>query len=91
MERFTGVIGIVLILALAYLMSKDRRAINFKTVGIGLLLQAGLAVFILRTDTGKSIFGWLGKAVTKVLDFSNEGGSFVFGVLSDVGDRKSVV
>lgn len=85
MERFTGVIGIVLILALAYLMSKDRRAINFKTVGIGLLLQAGLAVFILRTDTGKSIFGWLGKAVTKVLDFSNEGGSFVFGVLSDVG------
>ena len=85
MERFTGVIGIALILGLAYLMSNNRRAINFKTVGIGLLLQAGLAIFILSTDSGKNLFSWLGRCVTKVLDFSNEGGSFVFGVLSNAG------
>ena len=83
MERFTGVIGIVLILALAYLMSNNRRAINFKTIGVGLLLQTSLALFILGTDAGRNLFGWLGRGVTKILDFSNQGGLFVFSVLAD--------
>lgn len=47
MERFTGLIGIALILSVAYLLSNNRRAINFRTVGIGLLLQFILGIYIL--------------------------------------------
>lgn len=78
-----GLFGIVLILGIAYLLSNDRKQINFRTVGMGLLLQLGLAVFILKTPVGQTIFGWLGRAVTKVLSFSDEGAKFVFGILGD--------
>ena len=83
MDRFIGLIGIALILGIAFLLSNNRKAINYRVVGMGLLIQASLAVFILKTPAGKSIFGWLGKAVTKVLSFSDEGAKFVFGVLGD--------
>lgn len=78
-----GLLGIVLILGIAYLLSNDRKQINFRTVGMGLLLQLGLAVFILKTPVGQTVFGWLGRAVTKVLSFSDEGAKFVFGILGD--------
>ena len=73
MDRFTGLIGIALILGISYLMSNNRKAINYRTVGVGLALQVSLAVFILKVPVGKDIFGWLGRAVTKVLDFSDRG------------------
>ncbi len=81
MSRFTGLIGIALILGLAYALSNNRKAINYRTVGVGLLLQTGLAVFILKTDVGSQIFNWLGKAVAKLLSFSDKGAEFVFGSL----------
>jgi concentrative nucleoside transporter, CNT family len=83
MERFTGLLGMAVILALAYLLSNNRKAINFRVVGMGLLLQALLAVFILKVPLGKTIFGWIGGAVTKVLSFSDEGARFVFGAMAD--------
>lgn len=81
MERFTGLIGIALILGIAFAMSNNRKAINYRTVGVGLGLQFGLAVFILRTDIGQSIFQWLGAKVQKLLSFSDQGADFVFGTL----------
>lgn len=81
MSRFTGLIGIVLILGIAYLLSNNRKAINYRTVGVGLLLQAGLAIFILKTAVGGEVFNWLGKAVAKLLSFSDKGAEFVFGSL----------
>jgi CNT family concentrative nucleoside transporter len=81
MERFTGLIGIVLILGVAFALSNNRKAINYRTVGVGLGLQFGLAVFILRTDTGQAVFQWLGDKVQKLLSFSDKGADFVFGTL----------
>lgn len=81
MSRFTGLIGIVLILGVAYALSNNRKAINYRTVGVGLLLQTGLAIFILKTDVGSQIFNWLGVAVAKLLSFSDKGAEFVFGSL----------
>ncbi|MFM8486475.1 MAG: Na+ dependent nucleoside transporter N-terminal domain-containing protein, partial [Bacteroidota bacterium] len=68
---------------LAYLLSNNRKAINYRTVGMGLLLQAVLAVFILKVPFGKWLFEKLGQAVTKVLNFSDDGAQFVFGILAD--------
>jgi CNT family concentrative nucleoside transporter len=84
MARFTGVIGIIVILGLAYLWSNNRKAINFRLVITGLILQVILAVFILKVPLGQDIFAWLGKAINKLLDFSQEGGYFVFGDLTKV-------
>ncbi|WP_428661452.1 NupC/NupG family nucleoside CNT transporter [Runella sp.] len=81
MERFTGLIGIVLILGIAYALSNNRKAINYRTVGVGLGLQFGLAVFILKTTIGQRMFDWLGKGVQKVLSFSDQGAEFVFSPL----------
>jgi CNT family concentrative nucleoside transporter len=81
MERFTGVLGIALILGIAFLLSNNRKAINLRTVGVGLLLQLLLALFILKTPVGKWLFKTVGDAVTKVIDFSQEGAAFVFGPL----------
>jgi concentrative nucleoside transporter, CNT family len=81
MERFTGLIGIVLILGIAYALSNNRSAINYRTVGVGLAIQFGLAVFILKTDIGRKIFDWIGQGVQKVLGFSDKGAEFVFSSL----------
>jgi concentrative nucleoside transporter, CNT family len=82
MERFTGIIGIFLILGVAFALSNNRKAINFRTVGVGLLLQFGLALFILKTSFGKEVFAYIGRGVTRVIDFSNDGAAFVFGPLA---------
>jgi len=84
MARFTGIIGIIVILALAYLWSNNRKAINYRLVLTGLGLQLALAIFILKVPIGQDIFYWLGKAINKLLDFSQEGGLFVFGDLTKV-------
>lgn len=81
MERFTGLLGIILILGIAFLMSNNRKAINYRTVGVGLALQFGLAVFILKTSLGQQIFDWIGRGVQKVLSFSDKGAEFVFSPL----------
>jgi CNT family concentrative nucleoside transporter len=84
MGRFTGILGIIIILGLAYLWSNNRKRINYRLVITGLLLQVALAVFILKIPLGQEIFFWLGKAINKLLDFSKEGGLFVFGDLTRV-------
>lgn len=84
MGRFTGVIGIIVILGLAFLWSNNRRKINYRLVITGLLLQITLAIFILKVPIGQDIFFWLGKAINKLLDFSKAGGLFVFGDLTKV-------
>lgn len=86
MNRFFGIFGIILIFALAYLMSNNRRAINYKTVGMGFVLQVSLAFFIFKVPFGKALFLNIGTFVQKILDFAKEGGAFVFGTLMD-GDK----
>ncbi len=81
MERYTGLLGIVLILGLAYVLSNNRKAINYRTVGAGLLLQFGLALFVLRTKAGYTLFEWLGEKIQQLLSFSEKGADFVFGPL----------
>lgn len=85
MERFIGLIGMVLILGIAFLLSNNRKAINYRTVGVGLLLQLGLAVFILKTSVGKSMFAWLGAKIQRLLEMADKGADFVFGPLVNKG------
>lgn len=87
MQRFIGVIGIILILLLAFLMSNNKKAINLKTVFVGLFLQFSLAVFILKVPLGKAIFANIGLFIQKILDFALEGANFVFGPLTSCPEK----
>jgi Na+ dependent nucleoside transporter domain protein len=81
MDRFFGVLGILLIFGIAFLLSNNRKAINYKTVGMGFLLQVSLAIFIFKVPLGRAIFFNIGLFIQKVLEFAKEGGAFVFGPL----------
>lgn len=81
MDRFIGIFGIVFIFVLAYLMSNNKKAINYKTVGMGFLLQVLLAVFIFKVPLGQKMFMAIGLFIQKLLVFAKQGGEFVFGGL----------
>ncbi len=81
MGRFTGVLGMAVILGLAWLFSTDRRAIKIKTIAWGLGLQLVLGFFVLRSGTGRWLFQIAGDGAKKLLSFSYAGSSFVFGEL----------
>lgn len=83
MDRFFGIIGIILIFLIAFLMSNNKKAINYKTIGTGFALQVLLAVFIFKVPLGRAMFMAIGTFISKILDFAKEGGSFVFGSLID--------
>ena len=81
MGRFTGILGIAVILGLAWLFSTDRKAIKLKTIAWGLGLQIVLGIFVLRVKSGQIIFQTLGNGAKHLLDFSYIGSTFVFGEL----------
>jgi concentrative nucleoside transporter, CNT family len=81
MGRLTGVLGIAVILGLAYIFSTDRRAIKMKTIAWGLGLQLALGLFVLRVPSGQVIFQTLGAGAKHLLDFSYVGSAFIFGEL----------
>ncbi len=87
MARFTGILGILTILTLAYIFSTNRRAIRLKTVAWGLGLQFVFAVFVLRIDAGRIAFQKAGDAVTKLLGYAYAGSHFVFGDLAKPGSQ----
>jgi CNT family concentrative nucleoside transporter len=82
-SRIQSIAGMALILAIAYCLSSARRAIDYRTLAWGLSLQFVFAFIVLKTSIGRTVFEGLGGAITKVLNFTYVGSSFVFGPLGD--------
>ncbi|MEM1319609.1 MAG: nucleoside transporter C-terminal domain-containing protein [Bacteroidota bacterium] len=76
-----GGLGIIVMLAVCYFFSSNRRAIDWRLVGAGMLLQIVLAIFILKVPYVSVFFDWIAKGFTEVLKFSEEGAKFMFGSL----------
>src|SRR5437016_6621253 len=87
MGRFTGILGILTMLGLAFAFSTNRRAIRVKTVAWGLGLQVAFAVFVLKADIGRRVFQKAGDAVNRLLSYAFAGSSFVFGDLGKQGSH----
>ena len=79
MHRFVGILGMLVILTLAWIFSTNRRAIRMKTVGWGLGLQIVFALLVMRWEGGRALFQWLGAKVNWLLGFAAYGANFVFG------------
>ena len=78
MGRFTGLLGLLVILGAAWLFSSHKRAIKLRIVGWGLGLQFAFAVLVLKTDFGK-LFQAIGAGVNAMLGYTEAGSAFVFG------------
>lgn len=87
MGRFTGILGLITMLGLAYVFSTNRKAIRLKTVGWGLGLQFAFAVFVLKMDVGRRLFQTAGDAVNRLLSYAFVGSQFVFGDLGKQGSH----
>lgn len=83
MDVFMGILGMVVLLAIAILFSNNRRAINWRTVIGALAIQIGFAALILYVPAGKNALGATADAVANVIAYGNEGINFVFGGLAD--------
>lgn len=79
MERLVSVLGLVVMLLLAWLLSENRRRMNFRLIVSGLALQVILAVFLLWTAPGQTAFQVARTFVTRLISFSDAGAQFVFG------------
>lgn len=90
MEKWNGLLGIFVVLCVAVLFSKNRRAIRWKPIFLGLALQAGFAIAILGIPSLqipgvlRFIFDFLNLFVTSLVDFTNAGTKFLFGPLAEI-------
>lgn len=83
MSVIRGLLGIVSLLAIAWIFSKDRKSISWKVVGIGLTIQLCLAIGILYIPFVQAIFEFFGKIFIRILDFTRDGSVFLLGDLMD--------
>lgn len=81
-HRAFGLIGIALILLVAWLASDNRRAIRLRTVGVCFALQVAIAVFVLYIPVGKSVLAFMSAKVTTLLSYADFGIEFLFGSLA---------
>jgi CNT family concentrative nucleoside transporter len=81
MERFQGLIGIALILGIAFLASNNRKRINYRLVVSGILLQVTIAVLVLKVEFITNFFKWIGFQIGHIEEFAKQGASFVYGAL----------
>ncbi|WP_374672841.1 NupC/NupG family nucleoside CNT transporter [Flavobacterium sp. NRK F10] len=79
-----GIIGMLALLAIAFLFSSNKKAINWKTVGLGLLSQLILAIGVLKISFVKLAFEYVGNLFVLILDFTKAGSEFLLGGMMNV-------
>ena len=82
-DRLIGLLGVLVILAMAVLLSANRRAINLRVVGAAFALQIAVAVFVLYFEAGRNVIDAMSDGVLAVVNFSRDGIDMVFGPLAD--------
>tara|TARA_B100000508_G_scaffold118450_1_gene98558 strand:+ start:73764 stop:75401 length:1638 start_codon:yes stop_codon:yes gene_type:complete len=87
---FRGLLGMFALILIAYLLSRNRKAINWKLVLKGIALQIILALLILKVPYVEYVFDFISKGFVKVVDMAHEGALFVFGSVVD-GEMSPIV
>ena len=90
MEKWHGLLGILIVLLVAYLFSNNKKAIRWKSIFMGLALQVGFGIAILGIPSLqvpgilRFVFDFLNLFVTSLVDFTNTGTKFLFGPLAEI-------
>lgn len=83
MDILRGIIGIAFFVGLAYLVSGNKKSIDWKLVGIGLTLQIVFGLIVMKVEFVQAAFSIIGAGFVRFLSFSTNGAEFLFGALSD--------
>ena len=83
MERLMSLVGMLVLLAIAFLMSNNKRKVNVRTVVVGISIQLVLGFLLLYWEPGKIAFRWFADFVASFLSLSDKGAGFLFGNLAD--------
>jgi concentrative nucleoside transporter, CNT family len=86
MNILWGIFGILVVLGIGFLISRNRRSINPRTILIGLLIQLSFAFIVLKWETGRTALKWISMRVQDIVNYANEGISFLFGSLSNTDE-----
>ncbi len=81
MQLFMSLVGMVVLIAIAVLLSSNRRAIKLRTVLGAFIIQIGIGALVLYVPIGRRILGGMSEGVANVIAYGNEGISFIFGGL----------
>jgi CNT family concentrative nucleoside transporter len=88
MNFLWGVLGIIFILGIAFLLSNNKKSINLRTILGGLSIQIIFALIVLKWDLGQTALKWLSLKIQDIINYTNEGVTFLFGGLignEDIG------
>jgi concentrative nucleoside transporter, CNT family len=91
MDALRGLLGLALLLGIAWAVSKGRRSVSWRTVGVALALQFGFALLVLRWGPGKDALEWASDRVETLIGYAGEGTAFVFGPLTGVGEEGETI
>lgn len=83
MNILWGILGIFVVLLIAYAFSSNRKSINWRTIAGGLVIQLIFAFIVLKWEFGRKVLLGMSSAVQKLINYANEGISFLFGPLAD--------
>jgi len=82
MSVLFGILGIIVLLGIAWLFSNSKKTINWRIVGTGIGLQLIFAIFVILTPWGSVVFDAIGSFFVKIINFTFDGAKFVFGALA---------
>ncbi len=81
LDRARSLVGLFMLLGIAYGLSHNRKAVSWRVVGMGIALQVVFAILILKTPVGEQFFAWMNTVVVALLAYTVEGARFIFGDL----------
>ena len=84
MNLLWGLLGIVVVLGIAFLLSNGKKSINYRTIVVGLIIQVTFAFVVLKWEAGRAGLIWFSGLVQNVIDYAGEGVAFLFGPAADV-------
>lgn len=82
MDRLVSLLGLFVMISIAYALSEKKKAIQWRTVISGIVMQVVFGLIILKTDFGRNIFDTIGKGFNAILNYTGEGAKFLFGGLA---------
>ena len=92
MENYTGILGIIILLGIAFLLSNNKTLINKNIIFWGLGLQISFAIIILKTSFGKALFFYFNILIVKLISFADAGSDFLFtSFIPEVGYDQALI
>jgi CNT family concentrative nucleoside transporter len=86
MDQLISFVGLLVMIGIAYLLSEKKKAIQWRTVITGVILQMVFGLLILKTSLGRNIFDSIGRGFNAILGYTGEGAKFLFGGLATPSD-----